>query len=65
MQMKISIPPDIRDWVAPAVAGGRYASESTYIEDLLNRGRDSAEKLACLQADEECRLRSAGARWAR
>lgn len=53
MQMNISVPEELHDWMARVVAEGRYASESEYIQALLNEDRNSVEKLAWLKVEIE------------
>lgn len=47
--MNISVPEPMREWVQQQISGGRYASSSDYVRDLIRRDQDKASKLAALQ----------------
>lgn len=48
--MNISVPEPMREWVQQQISGGRYASLSDYVRDLIRRDQDKSSKLAALQA---------------
>ena len=48
--MNISVPEPMREWVQKQISGGRYASSSDYVRDLIRRDQDKASKLEALQA---------------
>lgn len=48
--MNISVPEPMREWVQQQISGGRYASSSDYVRDLIRRDQDKASKLEALQA---------------
>lgn len=41
-QLNISMPDALREWIDSQVAGGRYASPSDYVRDLVRRDEDAA-----------------------
>lgn len=49
-QINISVPDGLREWIESQVAGGRYASSSDYLRDLVRRDQDYEEQLARLRA---------------
>ncbi|HKR16435.1 type II toxin-antitoxin system ParD family antitoxin [Rhizorhapis sp.] len=42
VQLNVSVPPILKDWVDSRVAEGRYSSASDYVRDLLRRDQDAA-----------------------
>ena len=52
--MNISVPGPLRDWIESRLVGGRYATASEYLEDLIARDRaDSEEREAVVAALEQ------------
>ncbi|MGK6318725.1 type II toxin-antitoxin system ParD family antitoxin [Sphingomonas sp. DT-204] len=49
-QINLSVPDGLRAWIDAQVAGGRYASPSDYLRDLIRRDQDHTETLARLRA---------------
>lgn len=47
--MNISVPEPMREWVQEQISGGRYASSSDYIRDLIRKDQDKTGKLQALQ----------------
>ncbi len=47
--MNVSLPDPMKDWIAAQIAGGRYASSSDYIRDLIRRDQEYREKQQALQ----------------
>lgn len=47
--MNVSLPDPMKDWIAAQIAGGRYASSSDYIRDLIRRDQEIREKHQALQ----------------
>lgn len=47
--MNVSLPDPMKDWIAAQIAGGRYASSSDYIRDLIRRDQEYREKQQTLQ----------------
>ena len=48
--LNISLPDPMRAWIDARVEGGRYASGSDYVRDLIRRDQDAEAELAALQA---------------
>ena len=48
--MNISVPDPMKDWVQAQIDGGKYASSSDYIRDLIRKDQQERDKLAALQA---------------
>jgi len=48
--MNISLPDPMRDWVETCISGGKYASSSDYIRDLIRKDQSTREKFQALQA---------------
>ncbi|MFZ5746901.1 MAG: type II toxin-antitoxin system ParD family antitoxin [Pseudomonadota bacterium] len=40
--MNVSVPDPMRDWVQAQIEGGKYASVSDYVRDLIRRDQDEA-----------------------
>ena len=47
--LNVSLPDPMKDWVAAQITGGRYASSSDYIRDLIRRDQECREKRQALQ----------------
>lgn len=48
--MNISMPDPMRDWVQEQIEGGKYASSSDYVRDLIRQDQTRADKVQALQA---------------
>lgn len=48
--MNISVPDPMRDWVKSQIEGGKYASSSDYVRDLIRKDQGQQDKLLALQA---------------
>lgn len=48
--MNISVPDPMKDWVQAQIEGGKYASSSDYVRDLIRKDQQERDKLASLQA---------------
>lgn len=48
--MNISVPDPMKDWVQAQIDGGKYASSSDYVRDLIRKDQQQRDKLAALQA---------------
>lgn len=48
--MNISVPGPMKDWVQAQIKGGKYASLSDYVRDLIRKDQQQRDKLAALQA---------------
>lgn len=48
--MNISLPDPMKDWVQAQIDGGKYASSSDYVRDLIRKDQEEKDKLAALQA---------------
>jgi antitoxin ParD1/3/4 len=48
--MNISVPDLMRDYVQRRIDGGRYASVSDYVRDLIRKDQERAEKIGAMQA---------------
>lgn len=48
--MNISLPEPMREWVQNQIEGGKYASSSDYVRDLIRKDQEHRDKLAALQA---------------
>lgn len=42
--MNISVPDPMRDWVQQRIEGGRYASVSDYVRDLIRRDQEADDR---------------------
>jgi len=49
-QLNISVPDGLKEWADKRVAGGRYASTSDYIRDLMRRDQERADETAWVQS---------------
>ena len=49
-QLNISVPEGLKQWADKRVAGGRYASTSDYVRDLVRRDQERADETAWVQA---------------
>jgi antitoxin ParD1/3/4 len=49
-QLNISVPDGLKEWADKRVAGGRYASTSDYIRDLMRRDQERAAETAWVQS---------------
>lgn len=49
-QLNISVPEGLQRWINAQVDGGRYASPSDYLRELVRRDQDHEEQLARLRA---------------
>ena len=47
--MNISVPGPMKDWVQAQIEGGKYASLSDYVRDLIRKDQQQRDKLAALQ----------------
>jgi antitoxin ParD1/3/4 len=47
--LNVSLPDPMKDWIAAQIAGGRYASSSDYIRDLIRRDQEYRENQQALQ----------------
>lgn len=47
--MNVSLPDPMKDWISAQIAGGRYASSSDYIRDLIRRDQEYRAKQQALQ----------------
>lgn len=47
--MNVSIPDLMRDWVQNQIEGGRYASSSDYVRDLIRQDQTRVDKIQALQ----------------
>ncbi len=56
--LNISMPDPMRDWVQAQIKGGRYASSSDYVRDLIRQDQMKADKLRQLQTALEQGLAS-------
>jgi len=41
--MNVSVPDPMRDWVQSQIEGGKYASVSDYVRDLIRRDQEISE----------------------
>ena len=48
--MNISVPDPMKDWVQAQIDGGKYASSSDYMRDLIRKDQEEKNRLAALQA---------------
>lgn len=48
--MNISVPDPMKDWVQDQIDGGKYASSSDYVRDLIRKDQQEKDKFAALQA---------------
>jgi antitoxin ParD1/3/4 len=48
--MNISVPDPMKDWVQAQIEGGKYASSSDYVRDLIRKDQKQQDKLMALQA---------------
>ena len=48
--MNISVPDPMKDWVQAQIDGGKYASSSDYVRELIRKDQQRHDKLAALQA---------------
>ena len=48
--MNISVPDPMKDWVQAQIDGGKYASTSDYVRDLIRKDQQERDKLDALQA---------------
>ena len=48
--MNVSVPGPMKDWVQAQIEGGKYASLSDYVRDLIRKDQQQRDKLAALQA---------------
>ena len=48
--MNISVPDPMKDWVQAQIEGGKYASSSDYVRDLIRKDQQERDKLTALQA---------------
>lgn len=48
--MNISVPDPMKDWVQAQIDGGKYASSSDYVRDLIRKDQQQRDKLEALQA---------------
>ena len=48
--MNISVPAPMKDWVQSQIDGGKYASSSDYVRDLIRKDQEQRDKLQALQA---------------
>ena len=44
--MNISVPDPMKDWVQAQIDGGKYASSSDYVRDLIRKDQEDKDKLA-------------------
>ena len=47
--MNISLPSEMRDWVADQTAQGKYANNSDYVRDLIRKDQMRIEAIATIQ----------------
>lgn len=47
--MNISMPDPMRDWVQEQIEGGKYASSSDYVRDLIRQDQARVDKVQALQ----------------
>lgn len=47
--MNISMPDPMRDWVQEQIEGGKYASSSDYVRDLIRQDQARFDKVQALQ----------------
>ena len=59
--MNISVPDPMKDWVQAQIDGGKYASSSDYVRDLIRKDQQERDKLAALQAAISLGIESAQA----
>lgn len=48
--MNISVPDSMKDWMQAQIDGGKYASSSDFVRDLIRKDQQQCDKLAALQA---------------
>jgi len=48
--LNVSLPDPMRAWIDARVEGGRYASSSDYVRDLIRRDQNAEAELVALQA---------------
>lgn len=48
--MNISVPDPMRDFVQAQIEGGKYASTSDYVRDLIRKDQERKEKITAMQA---------------
>ena len=56
--MNISVPEQMREWVLKQIQGGRYASTSDYVRDLIRQDQDKNERIIQLREAIEDGLNS-------
>lgn len=59
--MNVSVPDAMKDWVQSQIDGGKYASSSDYVRDLIRKDQQRRDKLAALQAAVTLGIESAQA----
>ncbi|MFK8048999.1 MAG: type II toxin-antitoxin system ParD family antitoxin [Halioglobus sp.] len=59
--MNISVPDPMKDWVQAQIDGGKYATSSDYVRDLIRKDQQEGDKLAALQAAISLGIESAQA----
>lgn len=47
--MNISVPEQMREWVLKQIQGGRYASTSDYVRDLIRQDQDKNDRIIHLK----------------
>ena len=47
--MNISVPDQMREWVLKQIKGGRYASTSDYVRDLIRQDQDKNDRIIHLK----------------
>lgn len=47
--MNISLPDSMKDWVDHQISGGKYASTSDYVRDLIRHDQENREKIFALK----------------
>ncbi len=48
--MNISLPDPMKKWVDHQISGGKYASTSDYVRDLIRHDQEDREKILSLKA---------------
>ncbi len=48
--MNISLPSPMRSWVQGQIDGGKYASSSDYVRDLIRKDQQRREKIQMMQS---------------
>lgn len=46
--MNVTLPDPMKDWVRKQIEGGKYASASDYVRDLIRRDQERREAIAAL-----------------